>query len=599
MIEPSLEQRSILDSSARVRVVRASPGSGKTWLVAELIRRELATWPAATTGIAALTFTRVGGDEIRKAVGSVLDHPHFVGTIDAFLFRFVVRPFLRLVHPAFAPPRLLPGEWGAEHWHSGRYEDAVLGQERNRVNVFECVWIDELDGEPRAGYRRRSAPSLERLSEEMLARVKTSKKELWKKTGQLTHSDAALWASKLLEHTDYGGIIRAEVVRRFPLMIVDELQDTGHFLGKSVGLLLNEIACRGVVVGDPDQAIFEFNGARPELFQTYEAINGAQTFRLHTTRRCAPAICSAAGHLSDSKSIIKPVAQGSGRAILLTYDDMVTDVRRLYSALNATSLRGSLKIIARRTSTVDALAGRSVAIAPKLGCPALNHMHRAVVKFRQHRQSAAIAAARACLEVAAFKCEGQQDAELLATGIEPHLWQALSVRVLLAANAVPGSGDFLNWQLAVAGIVERELVQFFGESRAIGRGTLRPKKNSGWNKLATKFLPDPYTGKAVAPPLPIHTVHGVKGETHDATIFVCPTEKPSRCPSVIWWSEDERHREERRIAYVAVTRSRGDIYLCTSKPCFQRLSDNRAEFMAAFEHFTIDEFLHSGVPSGR
>ncbi len=50
----------------------------------------------------------IGGQEIRKEVGHDLTHPHFVGTIDAFLYRYVVRPFLRQVHHTWAPPRLIP-----------------------------------------------------------------------------------------------------------------------------------------------------------------------------------------------------------------------------------------------------------------------------------------------------------------------------------------------------------------------------------------------------------------------------------------------------------------------------------------------------------
>ena len=116
MLTLSLEQLEILASAARVRVVRATPGSGKTSLVAQLIRQELETWDTSTAGIAALSFTRVGGDEIRRALGRELGHPHFVGTIDAFLFRYVVRPFLRRCFAGFADPRLIPGDWGAEHW---------------------------------------------------------------------------------------------------------------------------------------------------------------------------------------------------------------------------------------------------------------------------------------------------------------------------------------------------------------------------------------------------------------------------------------------------------------------------------------------------
>lgn len=44
MRTPTPEQQKVLDSGdARIRLVRAVPGSGKTWLVAELLRGKLAS----------------------------------------------------------------------------------------------------------------------------------------------------------------------------------------------------------------------------------------------------------------------------------------------------------------------------------------------------------------------------------------------------------------------------------------------------------------------------------------------------------------------------------------------------------------------------
>jgi len=80
----------------------------------------------------------------------------------------------------------------------------------------------------------------------------------------------------ILQNSTHGKIVRAELIRRFPLIIVDELQDTGAFLGKCVLQLLAEPSARGVLVGDPDQAIYEFNGARPDLFDRFNTIDGAE-----------------------------------------------------------------------------------------------------------------------------------------------------------------------------------------------------------------------------------------------------------------------------------------------------------------------------------
>jgi len=91
MRKPTEEQAKILQTDARVRLVLAAPGSGKTWLVAEAIRQALEQEP--DNGIAALSFTNVAGEEIRRAVGYELGHPHYVGTIDSFMYRYITRPF--------------------------------------------------------------------------------------------------------------------------------------------------------------------------------------------------------------------------------------------------------------------------------------------------------------------------------------------------------------------------------------------------------------------------------------------------------------------------------------------------------------------------
>ena len=90
----------------------------------------------------------------------------------------------------------------------------------------------------------------------------------------------------------------------------------------------------------------------------------------------------------------------------------------------------------------------------------------------------------------------------------------------------------------------------------------------------------------------VQTVHAVKGETHDVTIFVCP--EPHRkddCPSMVWWSDAPSDQEERRIAFVAVTRTRGDLIVCVSEECFGRLQKLRADFVQSFECMAVDEFI--------
>jgi DNA helicase-2/ATP-dependent DNA helicase PcrA len=590
---PTPEQQIVLDQTARVRVVHAVPGSGKTWLVAEIIRRALKTWPTKTCGIAALSFTRVGGEEIRKAVGRDLEHPHFVGTIDSFLFRYVIRPHLRRVFNWFADPRLVAGEWGAEHWKScGATQSAAIG---NGINLFGCVFINENQGKAVIAHKPHPTLPLRPLTGNDLNQARDAKKKIWETCGLLTHSDAALWASKTLEHEKWGAVVRGEVIRRFPFLIVDELQDTGHFLGKSIRLLLQEPSVHGVLVGDPDQAIYEFTGARPDLFKTFEAILDAVPLTLANSHRCPSAVANAAMHLKDSGGLIGPAQNQIGRAFLVRYKDMVLDVRKVVETVRRIRTAATLKVVARGAATVDELAGRRTEGAPSLYCRPLTHIHRGVVGLRKGKNVSALAATRAALELAVFQHEGVNDEELNAAKIAPHDWKAFAIRCLLKINTIATSGTCYEWHTHAGKILDEEINRFaMGTNLTFVQGKLKPQQRKGWQEPSASFMPQPRVGEEPLLRAPVQTVHGVKGETHDVTVFVCPpTPKADHCPSTLWWSANDKDREERRIAYVAMTRTRGDLVVCVSESCYKRLAASRAAFVASFECVSVAEYVVS------
>lgn len=591
----TIEQQAVLARpAARVRVVRAAPGSGKTWLVAELIRRELDEWATSTSGIAALSFTRVGGDEIRKAVGYELGHPHFVGTIDAFLFRYVLRPYLKRVFDWFADPRIVVAEWGPQHWtRYGANQNATVGQ---GINVFGCVFIGEQNGKAVMAYKPHPALPLQPLMGNDLAEAKKKKQAIWESRGLITHSDAALWASKVLDDDKFGSIVCREITRRFPLIIVDELQDTGHFLGKSIRRLLEEPNVRGFLVGDPDQAIYEFNGARPDLFNTFEQIRGAIPLYMPSSQRCPLAITNVAAHLKDSGGVIHPAQNKTGRAILTRYNNMFEDVQRLAEAIRAARPTVSARVIARGKATIDDLLGRDAQPAPSLHCPAISHIHRAVVAIRQGRSSFAMAAARAAIERAVFKHEGVTEEALASVKIDLRDWKALAIRCLLRANSIASSGTHFEWCSNAGQILDEEIGFALRGGSPVAVEKLKPKRRSGSEKMASDFLPEPNVRSQQLARISVQTVHGVKGETHDATIFVCPPAgKPAYCPSTVWWSASDKDKEERRIAYVAMTRTQGDLFVCVSQTCYGRLATCRATFVADFECMTVDEVIGSLV----
>ena len=93
--------------------VHACPGAGKTrTIIARLAKLSRALSPRH--GVAVLSFTNSAVEEFRArcqaaALTSLLGHPSFMGTLDAFVWRFVVLPGCTAM--STARPMIL-GSWG-------------------------------------------------------------------------------------------------------------------------------------------------------------------------------------------------------------------------------------------------------------------------------------------------------------------------------------------------------------------------------------------------------------------------------------------------------------------------------------------------------
>jgi len=83
--------------------VQACPGSGKTTLIAAKLILLAQKWPLKHQGICVLSHTNVAKDEIIsrlkvsniREARSLLSYPHFIGTIQEFVNRFLALPYLR------------------------------------------------------------------------------------------------------------------------------------------------------------------------------------------------------------------------------------------------------------------------------------------------------------------------------------------------------------------------------------------------------------------------------------------------------------------------------------------------------------------------
>ena len=134
MEELTREQLSFLEAEGRV-IVRACPGSGKTYSVATKLLSYLDNWDRYHQGVAVLSFTNVASDEIykkafllNKGIGK-LDYPHYIGTVDSFINEFIVLRYGYLkTHDKVRPIIALSDNWKLpyRYWRTECYRKGCV-----------------------------------------------------------------------------------------------------------------------------------------------------------------------------------------------------------------------------------------------------------------------------------------------------------------------------------------------------------------------------------------------------------------------------------------------------------------------------------------
>lgn len=112
--------------------------------------------------------------------------------------------------------------------------------------------------------------------------------------GLYTFDDMLLRVRAALQHPQTGGLARAAVQKRFPVVLVDEFQDTDPVQWAILRLAFAERSTM-VLIGDPKQAIYGFRAA--DLHTYLAARASAEVQSLDVNRRAGPALVRATSSL--------------------------------------------------------------------------------------------------------------------------------------------------------------------------------------------------------------------------------------------------------------------------------------------------------------
>ena len=118
----------------------------------------------------------------------------------------------------------------------------------------------------------------------------TRYERLLRARGMIDFDDMILMGVKLLESHCW---VRRVLHARFPIIVVDEYQDLGIPLHRIVRTLCCRAGSRLFAVGDPDQSIYGFTGARPDLLRQLAESPLVESIRLPFNYRSGPTIVQA------------------------------------------------------------------------------------------------------------------------------------------------------------------------------------------------------------------------------------------------------------------------------------------------------------------
>ena len=545
--KPTPEQNDAIFAKELEFLLRASPGSGKTWTSCRRFIWRGANWKYPVGGLALLSFTNTAIHEFHQATIKVgqrelLSDPNYVGTFDSFVERFIITPFGHLVAGMAKKPRLFtaprPGDW-ANKKLKGWIELGVAGR-KQPVPAWEII---PFPTDKSVSYKASNS-----LGGKILDFKWGNPVFEFFKLGYYTHSQRVFLACCLLSQHPH---ISKCLARRFPEIIVDEAQDTNAWLL----ILLEALREKGTkitLIGDPDQCIYEFSMADATSLQALQKNWKIKERPLNKSFRCNDAIALAARNISGNLSFIgSGPCQSEHHGAYIVRDSgkhFGTSIFEFEQLLNrCLTPQCNSAILCRGRSQIEAICGKNnynlfKGLTKKM---AQASFYRDVLK--NYRKAYEIVVSSLCEMI---------DEEGFSKLLDRNVDTDASMRTQLAIWMFVKSSDRLpsirenaeDW-IDKLKVNLTELLQSLGiyNMPVIGRKIRRTGLGKGQLQLAL------FTPQTVFPSIRQATIHQVKGKSIDAVLVLGSAKFFNTVVSSV---AGNKSSEERRLAYVAMTRAR-------------------------------------------
>lgn len=578
-------------------VLIACPGSGKTLTVSNRFFQRMKDWEKHSVGIATLSFTNVAHFEISNnlveyGLSPTPPFPHFLGTIDHFINTYIFLPFGHLVTGCSDRPNIigmgtniwnqeeLNLYWGNQTCHSCSLENFSYDIQGNLIGgLTTCC------------FNYTHCRNL---------------KSRFNRMGLATQLDAEYFAMRILE--SYPGIARS-LSSRFPEMIIDEAQDTSEIQMRIIDLLVMNGLTEVMLVGDPDQAIYEWRDARPDIFmRKMNQAGWGEPVYLTQNRRSSQLICDFTKNFSSSLQNIS-LAVGTDATFdlppkLATYEpDDLTSIKTDF--INLCERQGleinpvNIAILVRTNRQLSKL--RNI---PDMGDPWNHVITRLLAQCAYYRDKGDMVRSHKSSEFALIRImfgdryiskldlENNIDARDLNPNWSLGIWQIIKL--------LPNSNNVLRLWLNDGTRMLKEWFDAHPSWNPVDRNNLnlrvkqyqminRQRFIGYYDESITRLFTD---SEFVIDGITIETIHAAKGKTYEAVLYIVNDAVKGRAKgNISQISNNDLNSEEVRTAYVAMTRPRKILVIGIPVGTNENLLRNRfPDFMIRGMNTSLNEF---------
>ena len=532
--------------------VAACPGSGKTTVLLAKLKLLADRMPLKKgSGVCVLSHTNVAVNEIKTKLSNYADllmgYPNYVGTIQSFIDQFVTKPYLK--QKTDASIQVVEDSVYAQHLYKLLWKDRSQNSPYQKIRYFikfnvkngsgqydnEISYMENLYQKDGALYVSKQKKPLAGADSLSAKQYETAIQELLVSEGLIRYKDAYQYAVESISElsTEYTDLFS----RRFQYVFIDEYQDCNQMQRDALDKLFNQNECCVFHIGDSDQAIYNSENSEIEDWKP-----GTSCLSMASSNRYGQEIADILTNLRTDKKVINASLGETGYIpTVIIFDDASIDkvVGKYILALDENGLydpNGIYKII-------GAVKKRDLA-GLKIGDYWAEYDDRNNLKSEYNYWNYVRRISEGLSEGKLYYVEGQFRSLLCKilhyAGVKNKIsgreytsktikrrvdeehseqyrndWIQITKLKSYDVKSVDAAIRMLIRDLIdLKGKTEDDLFGLFPEY-FMKEGDLEENKQGNHN-----FFIEPIRGRKIV----IDTVHGVKGETHDATLYL-ETEK--------------------------------------------------------------------------